>query len=125
MEGKMKTRNIIILSLVIMIGFALSHNLSHNLYAAEPLQVAADHLSMVKNYADKAAEQSAIIAEHQQMKLDYKKRYYINEKLTPSARMKEMEDHCDAIIHHAQMLRDEFLEFAKWHKMRAAELQGK
>jgi hypothetical protein len=104
-----------------MLGFFLSHNS----YAAEPSQVAADHLSKVKYYEDKAAEQGAIIAEHQQMKADYKKHYYINEKLTPSARMKEMEDHCDAIIHHAQMLKDEFLEFAQWHKMRAAELQGK
>jgi hypothetical protein len=120
MEAKMKTFNIVILSLAIMIGLALSQNL----YAAEPSQVAADHLSKVKYYEDKAAEQGAIISEHQQMKADYKKHYYINEKLTPSVRMKEMEDHCDAIIHHAQMLKTEFLEFAKWHKMRAAELQG-
>jgi hypothetical protein len=104
-----------------MIGFALSQNL----YAAEPSQVAADHLSKVKYYEDKAAEQGAIIVEHQQMKVEYKKSYYINEKLTPSARLKEMENHCDAIIQEAQKLKTEFLEFAKWHKMRAAELQGK
>ncbi len=116
----MKTRNIAILILVIMIGLALSHNL----YAAEPAQVAADHLSMAKSYEGKAADQDAIIAEHQQMKTDYKKRFFINEKLTPSARMKEMENHCDAIIQDAQKLKTEFLEFAKWHKMRAAELQG-
>jgi hypothetical protein len=116
----MKTRNIVILSLVVMIGFALSHNL----YAAEPSQVAADHLKMAKYYEDKAAEQEAIITEHQQMKTDYKKDYYINEKLTPSAKLKKMEGHCDAIIKDAKKLKTEFLEFAKWHKMRAAELQG-
>jgi hypothetical protein len=94
-------------------------------FAAEPSQVAADHLSMAKYYEGKAAEQGAIIAEYQQMKADYKKRYYINEKLTPSARLKTMEDHCDAIIRDAKKLDSEFLEFAKWHKLRAAELQGK
>jgi hypothetical protein len=118
----MKKLNIVILSLAIMISFALSHNL----YAAEPSQVAADHLSMAKYYEGKAAEQEALITEHQQMKTDAKKRFFINEKVTPtpSARWKGMEDHCDAIIHHAQMLRTEFLEFAKWHKARAAELRG-
>ncbi len=117
----MKTRNIVILSLVIMIGFALSHNL----YAADQSQVIADHLKMAKYYDGKAAEQDALITEHQQMKTDYKKDYYINEKITPSARLKKMEDHCDAIIKDAQKLKTEFLEFAKWHKMRAAELQEK
>jgi len=116
----MKTLTIAILSLAIMISFALPLTS----YAAEPSQVAADHLSKVKYYEDKAAEQGAIIAEHQKMKADYKKQYYINEKLTPSARMKEMEDYCDAIISSAQKLKTEFLEFAKWHKMRAAELKG-
>lgn len=116
----MKKLSIVILSLAIMIGFALSHNL----YAAEPSQVAADHLSMAKYYEGKAAEEEALITEHQQMKTDYKKRYFINEKVTPSARLKIMEDHCDAIISDARKLDTEFLEFAKWHKMRAAELQG-
>jgi hypothetical protein len=116
----MKTRNIVILSLAIMIGFALSHNL----YAAEPSQVAAKHLSMVKYYEGKAAEQDAIITEHQQMKTDYKKQYFINEKITPSVRLKTMDNHCDAIIRDAKKLDNELLELAKWHKMRAAELQG-
>lgn len=104
-----------------MIGFALPNYL----YAAEPSQVAADHLSMVKYYEGKAAEEEALITEHQQMKTDYKKRFFINEKITPSARLKSMEDHCDAIIRDAKKLDTEFLDLAKWHKMRAAELQGK
>lgn len=45
----MKKLSMVILSLAIMIGSALSHNL----YAAEPSQVAADHLSMAKNYEGK------------------------------------------------------------------------
>ncbi len=123
----MKKINIVILSLAIMIGFAAFHNL----YAAEPSAVAADHLAMAKSYEKKAAEQDVIITEQQQMKTDYEKRFYIDEKgenLTPSRplrEVKEMEDHCDAIINDARKLKDDYLEFAKWHRMRAAELQGK
>lgn len=117
----MKKISITILSLAILSGFALYQNL----YAAEPSQVTADHLKMEKYYEGKAAEQDAIIAEHQQMKSEFKQRYYINEKVTPVSRLKEMEKHCDAIIHDAQKLKSDYLESAKWHKMRAAELQGK
>ena len=117
----MKKLGITILSLTLLIGFAISQNL----FAAEPSQVAADHLKMEKYYEDKAAEQDAIIAEHQQMKSEYKQRYFINEKVTPVSRIKEMEKHCDAIIHDAEKLKSDYLESAKWHKMRAIELQGK
>ncbi len=123
----MKILNSAILSLALLIGFALSQNL----YAAEPSQVAADHLKMAKYYEGKASEQDAIIAEQQQMKSDYEKRFYIDEKgenLTtsrPLREVKEMEGHCDAIINDARKLKDDYLEFAKWHRMRAAELQGK
>jgi hypothetical protein len=120
MEGKMKTLNIAILSLAIMIGLALPRDL----YAANPPQGAAGHLSMAKYYKGRVAEQEELISEHQQMKADYKKHYFINEKVTPSAGLKKMEDHCDAIIRDAKKSEAEFLDFAKWHKMRAAELQG-
>ena len=63
--------------------------------------MAAAHLKMEKYYEDKAAEQDAIIAEHQRMKSEYKQQYFINEKVTPVNRLKEMEKHCDAIIHDA------------------------
>lgn len=35
-----------------------------------------------------------------------------------------MENHCDAIIRDAQILKTELLEFAKWHRMQAAEIKG-
>ncbi|HXY54355.1 MAG TPA: hypothetical protein VEM40_06770 [Nitrospirota bacterium] len=117
----MKKHRITILSLALLIGFAFSQNV----YATEPSQVAADHLKMEKYYAGKAVEQDAIIAEHQQMKSEYKQQYFINEKVTPVSRLKEMEKHCDAIIHDTEKLKSDYLETEKWHKMRAAELQGK
>jgi hypothetical protein len=94
-------------------------------YAAEPAQVVDDHLAMSKSYEDKAAAQDALISEHEQMKKDYKSRFFINEKITPMAKLKKMNDHCDAIIKDAQKLKADFSDFAKWHRLRAAELQGK
>lgn len=107
------------LAMIMALGFPV------RLYAeAEPSQVAQDHQAMAASYEEKAAAQDALIAEHTQMKQDYKNRYFINEKLTPSGKVKKMEDHCNAIINDAQKLKDELLDFAKWHRMRAAELQG-
>jgi len=117
----MKKLSIIIFSVVIMIASAVAQNV----YAAEPSQVADDHLAMAKSYEDKAAAQDALIAEHEQMKKDYKARYFINEKITPMSQLKKMNEHCDAIIKDAKKLKAEFLDFAKWHRFRAAELQGK
>jgi len=114
------TFNISILSLALLIGFAASQ---HS-YAAEPSEVAAGHFKMEKYYEGKAAEQDATITEHQQMKSDYKKQNFINEKVTLINRIKQMEQHCDAIINDAQKLKADFIEFAKWHRMRAEELQG-
>ncbi|MBA4373649.1 MAG: hypothetical protein C0402_12415 [Thermodesulfovibrio sp.] len=117
----MKKLSIIIFSLVIMIASVVAQNV----YAAETSQVSTDHLAMSKSYEDKAAAQDALIAEHEQMKKDYKSRFFINEKLTPMAKLKKMNDHCDAIIKDAQKLKADFNDFAKWHRLRAAELQGK
>ncbi len=112
---------VLVLNLVLLSGFAVSQQL----YAAESSQVAADHLKLEKYYEGKAAELDAIIAEHQQMKQEYKQHYFINEKVTPISRLRKMEQHCDAIIQDAQKLKTDYLESAKWHAMRAAELQGK
>lgn len=92
--------------------------------AAEPSQVAADHLALAASYEQKATEQDALIAEHTQMKADYKDRFFINEKVTPLDKVREMETHCDAIIKNAQTEKAKLLDFANWHRMRAAELQG-
>ncbi len=93
-------------------------------FAAETAQAASDHLAMAASYEGKAAAQDALIAEHTKMKADYKNRFFVNEKVTPLDKVRQMEDHCDAIIATAQKEKDELLEYAKWHRMRAAELQG-
>ncbi|MFY9270675.1 MAG: hypothetical protein WAO55_13115 [Candidatus Manganitrophaceae bacterium] len=94
------------------------------LYAAEADQVIAEHLTKAASYEEKANAQNALIAEHQQEKKDYKKRYYINDKITPPQTLAPVEKHCDAIIKDASKLRDDLSELAKWHRMRATELKG-
>lgn len=71
---------------------------------------AKDHLDKVTRYESLAKDQDDAISEHRKMRADYGK---------------GMREHCDAIIKDATALKDEYLEFAKWHKMRAAELEGK
>ena len=93
--------------------------------AAEAPQVASDHLALAASYEAKAADQDALIAEHTKMKADYKDRFFVNEKLTPMSQVQKMDDHCNNIIQVAQAEKDHLLEFAKWHRMRAAELEGK
>ncbi|MFA7255701.1 MAG: hypothetical protein WC133_06355 [Candidatus Omnitrophota bacterium] len=82
------------------------------------------HLAMSKSYEEKAMTQDVLIAEHEQMKKDSKNKYTISSKLGVSPKFHQMEKHCNAIIADATKLRNDLLDFAKWHRMRAAELQG-
>ena len=116
----MKTFNFVMISLVFVFGLTLSVPI----YAADAPQAASDHLALAASYEQKAALQDALITEHTQMKKDYKGQFFVNEKLTPMSKIQAMDDHCNAIIQDAQKVKDELLEFAKWHRMRAAELQG-
>ena len=96
---------------------------------ALPVRVQADevsdHQGLVASYEKKAAEQDAVIAEHEQMKKDYAARFSVPQKGGKLPQIQAMEKHCNAIIEDATKLRDEYRDFAKWHKMRAAELQGR
>ncbi len=94
-------------------------------YAVEAVDAATSHLNLAASYEQKAATQDVVIAEHQQMKKDYREKFFVNAKVTPGNQVKEMENHCDALIQDARKLQAEYLEFAKWHRMRAAELQGR
>jgi hypothetical protein len=105
-------------------GFILGMMAHAQVYGAEADQVAAEHLAKAASYEEKAKSQDALIAEHQQEKKDYKKKYYINDKVTPPQVLVPVEKHCDTIIKDATKLRDDLLELSKWHQMRAAELKG-
>lgn len=119
----MKMRNVVVSGLVLASGLLLPAA-----YATEDAAAVADaHQQMAASYQAKAAEQDALIAEHEQMKKDYEKRFTPPNasKVGVPSDVKEMEAHCDRIINAAEKEKQELLDFAKWHEMRAAELQGK
>ncbi len=116
----MKTLKIALLSLTLASGLSLPA------FAAEVSEVIADHQSMATSYEQKAASQEALISEHKQMKKEYAKRFTPSNssKMGVPPKVKEMEAHCDKIINLAQQEKQVLLDFAKWHQMRGAELQG-
>ena len=99
----------------------LASTLSGVLYGAETSDSAGDHLKLAALYRGVAvALEDSLILEHWKMKQDYPKKSI----LAASGKVQEMEKHCDVIISDATKLRNDLLGFAKWHRMRAAELQG-
>lgn len=96
-------------------------------FAAEVSEVIKDHKALAVAYQEKAANQDALIAEHQQMKKDYDKRFIPSNysKTGIPNRVKEMQKHCGKIVKAAQQEKQALLDFSKWHEMRAAELEGR
>ena len=107
-----------------MLGFSLILISAAVGYAVETPDAINEHLALAASYEEKVAAQDALIAEHTKMKADYKSRFFVNEKVTPMDKILEMEEHCDAIIEAAQIEKNQLLDYARWHRMRASELQG-
>jgi hypothetical protein len=93
-------------------------------FADDVADAVANHQKMAAEYQAKAAEQDALIAEHSTMDKKYEERFWMIKKAGKPNNVLEMDKHCTAIVQNATALRNEMLEFAKWHQMRAAELQG-
>jgi len=95
-------------------------------YAADDVSEAvSQHEALAAQYEVKAAEQDAVIAEHSSMKKEYEDQFWKIKKASKPDKVVDMDKHCTAIVQNAMALRNEFLDFAKWHQMRAAELQGR
>jgi len=65
-----------------------------------------------------------LIAEHTPMNKKYEERFWMIKKMAKPKDVVDMDRHCSGIYQNAKNSKNEFLEFAKWHQMRAAELQG-
>ncbi len=91
-------------------------------YAAD--DTVSQHEALAAQYEAKAAEQDALIAEHTPMNKKYEERFWMIKKAGKPKNVVDMDKHCTGIVQNATGLRNELLEFAKWHRMRAAELQG-
>lgn len=99
--------------------------LGTTIWAQDVSKVKAEHLSQASKYEDLAKAQQNIIEEHSKMKSDFQKKYWINEKLSPKLKIREMETHCDKIIADAKSQKANFEMMAVMHNSLAKELDKK
>ncbi len=83
-------------------------------------QTASDHLILAKVYEEKAARWQQEAAQHKEMAAAYKKAKPAND---PDAMT--MERHCMKIVKGAEALAVDAQDTAKYHRLRAKELQSK
>jgi hypothetical protein len=88
----------------------------------------SNHSDWKKAYEEKATDQVDIIVEHEKIKKDARLMYAPGLHQGDRLAMKkygEIESHCDVIIRDAQRLQNDYLEFAKWHRMQSSESEGR
>ncbi|MBL8207894.1 MAG: hypothetical protein JNM09_26915 [Blastocatellia bacterium] len=89
-------------------------------------QTAQEHRARAEEYEKKAAAYRSEAAAHQKMLKDYSKTVARNPKDTgENAYIRKMRLHCEKYSKAAEALAVEADEMAKYHKMRAKELEGK
>ena len=86
-----------------------------------------DHLALAQSYDQTAAEHRAVAAEHRKMIADTKEdaRSFPNKTGIELGWVRKMREHCEAYITKAEAAAKEAERFAEYHRMRAAELQGR
>ena len=94
-------------------------------FANDISKIKSEHLAQASKYDESARAQQSIIDEHVKMKHDFHKKYWINEKLSPKLKIKEMETHCDKIIQAAKTQKSNLEMMAEIHKFMAKELEKK
>ncbi len=94
-------------------------------WAQDVSKVKSEHLSQASKYEELAKAQQNIIDKHTKMKTDFQKKYWINEKLSPKLKIKEMETHCDKIVASAKSQKANFEMMAVMHNSLAKELDKK
>lgn len=89
-------------------------------------QTAQEHRERAEYYQKKAAEYRQDAEAHKKMLADYSKGVARNPKETSeNPYLKKMRLHCDKYVKAAEALATEADEMAKYHSMRAKELEGK
>ncbi len=95
------------------------------IWAQDVSKVKGEHISQASRYEELAKAQQSIIDEHSKMKSDFRKKYWINEKLSPKLKIKEMETHCEKIITDAKTQKANYEMMAVMHNSLAKELDKK
>jgi uncharacterized protein HemX len=88
-------------------------------------ETAKDHYDMAEHYQKVAAEVREDIEMHKKMLADFTKSVAANPKSGENPYAKNMRLHCDKYIKAAEALAAEADASAKFHTMRAKELEGK
>jgi hypothetical protein len=89
-------------------------------------QTTQEHRERAEQYQKKAAEYRKEAEAHKKMLADYSKTVARNPKDTgENAYIKKMRLHCEKYIKAAEALAQEADEMAKYHTMRAKEMEGK
>jgi hypothetical protein len=92
----------------------------------KPAQTAQEHYALADKYTKEAAELQGEITEHREMLAEYSKGVAKLPKETgENSYIKTMRLHCEKYIKAAQSLAAEDTELAKFHTLRAKELEGK
>ena len=109
-------------------GVAQDAKQDHSAHAQEMKapQTAQEHRERAEQYRKKAAEYRKEAEEHKKMLADYGKTVARNPKDTgENAYIKKMRLHCEKYINAAEALAQEADEMAKYHSMRAKEMEGR
>jgi uncharacterized protein HemX len=109
-------------------GMAQDAKQDHSAHAQEMKapQTTQEHRERAEQYQKKAAEYRKEAEAHKKMLADYSKTVARNPKDTgENAYIKKMRLHCEKYIKAAEALAQEADEMAKYHTMRAKEMEGK
>jgi hypothetical protein len=102
------------------------HDHSMQVQEMKAPQTAQEHRERAEQYQKKAAEYRKEAEAHRKMLADYSKTVARNPKDTAeNAYIKKMRLHCEKYIKAAEALAQEADEMAKYHTMRAKEMEGK
>lgn len=119
------------LSLALITGVAIRQALADDQTAQQEETVklphtAKDHYALAELYEKKVAEYKSDIEMHKKMLEEYKKTVATNPKdIGENAYLKKMRLHCERYLKAAESMEAEANDFAKFHTLRAKELEGK
>jgi hypothetical protein len=107
-------------------GMAQDAKQQHSAQEMKAPQTAQEHRDRAEQYRKKAAEYRNEAEAHKKMLADYSKTVARSPKETgENAYIKKMRLHCEKYINSAEALAQEADEMAKYHTMRAKEMEGK
>jgi len=111
-----------------VLALSLSAGLAATAARAEEMklpQTAAEHHAMAKSYEEKVTAWRAEAAYHREMAAAYKKAHPDKKSGAANPWAAEMEKHCMNIVRDVQKAAAEADELARFHRLRAKELEGK